>query len=111
MKGLSSEQAAALLREKGPNLIPLHQVGGAWQLLYRQAKEPMLLLLLLAFLLSLLLQEYGNAWVILLVALLNTLTGFLQEYKAEQSMQLLRKMETPLSWVYRDGEACELPTE
>lgn len=111
MKGLSTSRAKDLLQEKGPNLIPGYKITTACQLFYRQVKEPMILLLLLAFLLSLVLKEYGNAWVILFVAVLNTLTGFLQEYKAEQSMQLLRKMDMPVSWVYRDGVPKQLPTE
>jgi len=58
-----------------------------------------------------LLQEYIDSGVIFAVVILNAIIGFIQEYKAEESVRALKKMVVPKARVVRDGKEKELNSE
>ena len=67
--------------------------------------------LLGATVITLLIQEYVDASIILLVVVLNAVIGVVQEYKAEKAIEALQKMTTPKAIVRRDGEVKEINSE
>ena len=75
-----------------------------------QLKDVMVLVLLAAALISgVLLGEWVDAGIILLVVLLNALLGVIQENRAEKSLEALKKLSSPHAKVRRDGEISSVP--
>ena len=48
--------------------------------------------------------------VIVLIVIINAILGFIQEFKAEKSLENLRNMLVPIAKVLRDGSVQEVPT-
>jgi Ca2+-transporting ATPase len=71
----------------------------------------MIFVLIFAALIAFLAGEATNAYVILGIVLLVALIGFVQEYRAERSMEALRVMVAPEADVFRDGRMVSLPAE
>jgi Ca2+-transporting ATPase len=108
-RGLSSEEAARRLREQGPNL--LDDRGGRRPLLifFQQFTSLMVLLLIGAAAVSgLVLAEWRDALVILVIVVLNAVLGFWQEYRAERALQALRRLSLPVVRVLREGKVREI---
>ncbi len=102
-KGLSPEEAARRLAEYGPNALPEKEGAGPLKIFMSQFGSPLNWILLGAALVSLLLKEASDAAVIAFIVLLNAAIGFYQEYKAEKSVQALKKMVVATARVLRGG--------
>ena len=64
--------------------------------------------LLAATVITLVIGEYADAIIILLVIVLNAVIGVVQEAKAEKAVEALQKMTTPKTVVRRNGETKEI---
>ena len=74
--GLTGAEAAARLEKHGPNALKQAKKRALWQMYLAQLKDVMVLVLLAAALISgVLLGEWVDAGIILLVVLLNALLG------------------------------------
>jgi Ca2+-transporting ATPase len=73
------------------------------QILLEQLRGVLTMLLLIAALVSALLGDWLEAAVILIIVVMNAVFGYLQEFKAEQSMAALKRMAVPKVRVRRDG--------
>ena len=102
--GLNSEEAKSLLKTHGKNQLKTTYKLSIIKLLISQFKSFIIYVLLAATLISFLFKEYTDAIIIFVVVILNTLLGFYQEYKAEKSMLLLKKLSSPTSIVMRDNK-------
>ena len=107
-RGLSADDARARLAADGPNTLPEAPGTPAWQLFLGQFRGVMTVLLLAATGIALILGDAVEAIAIAVVLLLNGLLGFVNEYRAEQSMEALRALEVPLATVVRDGTTLEV---
>jgi Ca2+-transporting ATPase len=110
-EGLSREVAAERLDEYGPNEIREGEETSMLEIFLSQFRDFLIYLLIFAALLSLAVgvlpgeePNYVDAGLIVLILLANGVFGFLQDYRAEQSMQALRELSTPDATVLRDGE-------
>jgi len=106
--GLSTAQVAARLAEHGPNRIELAAGRSPWRILWDQISNVMLLMLLAVAAVSAavayLNQRFPkDALAILLIVGLNALLGYLQESRAQNALQSLRRMAQPMVTVCRDG--------
>ena len=101
--GLSSEEAARILREVGPNELTRESAKPAWRLLLAQFNNPVIWLLLVACGVSAALGEFVDAIAIGSIVVINGLVGFFQEYRAEKAVLALRSMTAPRAKVMRDG--------
>jgi P-type Mg2+ transporter len=106
--GLSSAEAADRLRRFGSNALATHQVR-AYAVLFRQLRNPILILLLAAALVSGLTGGGTNALIIAVIVMLSVGLGFFNEYRAEQAMAALRAQITQEAEVHRDGEVRRVP--
>jgi Ca2+-transporting ATPase len=106
--GLSDEEAANRLQQHGPNA--LQRVGArSWQsVLLGQFVDLLILILLAAALVSLVIGHPGDAVTILAVVLLNGCLGFVQEWRAEKSLEALQSMLAQKCRVIRSGEQREI---
>lgn len=102
--GLSSQEIQIRLERDGRNVITGQAMMPAWKRLLLQFHNPLIYILLVATLVTTILGEYVDAGVILLVVLINALIGFMQESKAEQAINSLKKMLSSNTTVIRDGK-------
>ena len=108
-KGLTSVQAAKLLKQYGENQLKQKQSVNPVKIFANQYKDILTLILLVSTGVSLFLGEYIEAIAIGLIVLMNGIMGFLQEYKTEKTLEALKNMAAPTAMVYRDGKAVKIP--
>ncbi|MGD0880760.1 MAG: magnesium-translocating P-type ATPase [Acidimicrobiales bacterium] len=101
--GLSSDEAAERLAQFGPNALGTHRVHAS-AVLFRQLRNPILILLLIAALISGLTGGGTNAVIIAVIVALSVGLGFFNEYRAEVAMASLRAKIRQETEVRRDGQ-------
>jgi Ca2+-transporting ATPase len=109
--GLSQAEAASRLKKFGPNKFATEQKEPGIVAFLRQYKDPMQILLLVAAIASLIIQQWGTALLLVVLTLFNALLALRQEGKAEESVAALQKMMIVKSKVRRGGQVTELPAE
>ena len=109
--GLSSQEASSRLHKNGHNVLAQAKKVSPVILFLYQFRDFMVLVLLAATLLSAVLGEYTDAIVIIGIVIVNAILGFVQEYRAEQSLEALREMTAPMARAVRDGVRHEIPAE
>jgi Ca2+-transporting ATPase len=108
-RGLSAEEAAKRLRERGPNELQAAAHISPWTVLAAQFKNILVVVLIAAVVMSAVLGHTVEAVVIGAILLLSVLLGFIQEYRAERAIEALREMAAPTAKVMRDGTQKEIP--
>ncbi len=103
--GLSADEAAHRLDQHGPNRLAAGEGGNALRLLLRQYESPLVLILVFGALVSLLVREWVDAVIILLIVLGSTLLGFVQEYRASEAVRRLRETLALKICALRDGRS------
>ena len=109
--GLSSPSAAERLRDGGPNALPEERQLPGWRRFLDEYRSYMQLILIGAAIVSLAVQEWGTAVLLLALTVLNAVIGLRQEGKAESAMNALKSMMKETARVRRDGTDIELPAE
>jgi Mg2+-importing ATPase len=100
--GLTSAEAARRLASVGPNAIRTHNAR-ALQVLARQFRSALLLLLLVAAVVSAFLGERADAAIIGVILALSVGLGFVNEYRAERAAEALHDQIRHTVPVLRDG--------
>jgi magnesium-transporting ATPase (P-type) len=108
-EGLPPKIAQRRLAEIGYNELRIRKPSG-WKRLLRQFHNALVYILLLAIALMAILEMWMDMFVILGVVLLNVLIGFLQEGKAESSLETLKRSLVSKCTVIRNGEATIIPS-
>lgn len=109
--GLSSAQAATQLVIVGPNSVEDTPRLSALRLLLRQFESPLVLILAFAAVISLVLQQWVDAAIILAIVLGSSLLSFFQEYRASSAVEELKKRLALTARVLRDGVERDLPVK
>ncbi|MBF6058905.1 cation-translocating P-type ATPase [Thiomicrorhabdus heinhorstiae] len=102
--GLSNEEAQSRLATQGENRLHDDQQTSIRVLLLNQLKNPLIWVLAVGVVLSLYSGHYNDAIAISIIILINTGISFFQEYKAQKSIDALRKMSSPQALVLRDQQ-------
>jgi len=102
--GLTSSEALRRLERYGPNRLPPPRRRGPLTRLLLQFHNPLIYILLVAAAVTLALEDYVDAGVIVGVVLINAAIGFVQEGKAERALEAVHAMLASRSLVVRDGE-------
>ena len=103
VKGLSEKESEKRLKEYGLNELKKEKRSVWLDIFVNQFKNALILLLVFACILSLLLGEKIEAFAIFVIIIINAILGFIQEYRADRSVQALKKMASPTATVLRDG--------
>lgn len=103
LRGLRASDARARLKRHGANVLIQRGGPGALEIFFRQLKSPLMLILFLAVGLALWQGEPADALAIGVVIALNSLIGWIQEYRAEQTIGKLRAILSPQARVIRDN--------
>ncbi|MFW9959893.1 MAG: cation-translocating P-type ATPase [Candidatus Thorarchaeota archaeon] len=101
--GLTQEEAEQRFLEYGPNEITITQRSSSIKLFFNQFKNILTIILIVAAVVSLLVDEAVDAILILSIVFASALLGFVQEYRAEKALEALRKMLNPSALVIRSG--------
>ena len=109
--GLTDEEVQRRLEQYGDNKLKGKPKKSLAALFFAQLQDMLIYVLLGATLITILIQEYVDALIILLVVILNAVIGVVQEYKAEKAIEALQKMTTPKALVRRNGEVKEISSE
>lgn len=109
--GLSAARSAELLAAHGPNALPEEERTPAWRRFLAQYRSYMQLVLVTAAIVSLVIQEWTTAILLMVLTLLNAVVGLRQEGKAESAMNALKSMMKATARVRRDGREAEIPSE
>ncbi|MEW2385459.1 cation-transporting P-type ATPase [Micromonospora sp. NPDC047707] len=107
--GLTSAEAAARLRADGPNAAAAPHRRHLVTRVLRQLTDPLVALLLAAAVVTTVLRDYPDTAVILLVVLVNTAIGVVQEVRADRAIAALDQLAAPTARVVRDGRDLVLP--
>jgi len=102
--GLNNNEANYRIQKYGLNELKEKKENKALKILTSQLNSFVIYILLAAVIISLFVKEYLDASVIAGILALNTILGFIQEYRAEKSIEALRKLETRRVPVIRNNK-------
>ena len=108
-EGLSAADAASRKAAFGANQLPDTPPPTFLQIVLRQFAGAFIVVLVVAGVLSLALQEWADAAIIAAVLVLNAVIGAFQEHGAERAAAALRAMVVPRATVRRAGVVKEIP--
>jgi Ca2+-transporting ATPase len=108
-RGLTAAEAAARLAQHGPNELPQAPPASPLKLFLDQFSSLIVWVLIGAAIVSGLLQEWIDAAAIIAIVILNAVLGFVQEFRAERSLEALKQMVVVTARVFRDGSLVSLP--
>ena len=103
-QGLSSEEAKRRLDEFGYNELKEKKKVTPFQIFLRQFKDVFVLMLIAATVISFLIGETVDAVTIAVIVILNSVVGFVQEYRSEKAMEAMKKLTAPKARVMRNGD-------
>lgn len=123
--GLSDAEVSARKAKYGPNKLDEKKKDGPLKIFFGQFKDPMVLILVVAALVSLgmgifevvkagRVYTFGDAAevvIIFAVVILNAVIGTVQECKAEKALEALKKLSSPTATVRRNGALVEIKAE
>ena len=107
--GLPAYEAAKRLKTYGPNRIEKRSEEGPLIILWRQINNPLIWVLIGSGILAVLLGKVTDGLVVLGVVVINTIIGFIQEYKAGKAIEALSEMVPENARVMRDGMQVLIP--
>jgi magnesium-transporting ATPase (P-type) len=117
-RGLSGDEAARRLAERGPNRLDAAEKVPAWRKLLDQFVDPLVFLLIGAIVVSLLAWvlegTHGvpfEAIVIAVIIVANAVLGYVQEARAEEAVAALQRMAAASAGVIRDGREQRVPVD
>ena len=103
-QGLTQQEAQARIQKYGYNELKEKGAISPIKIFLLQFKSALVAILFFAVIISIIIHHYLDAGVIAIILILNTLLGFIQEYKAEKSIQALKKLASLQAVVLRDGK-------
>ncbi len=107
-RGLSADEVERRRQQYGRNELPEGEKRPKWKLLLDQFRNVLILVLMGAAGLSAIVGDLKDAIVIAVVLSLNAVIGFVQELRAEASVEALKRMISTTARVRRDGRVVEL---
>ncbi|MFN2340487.1 MAG: cation-translocating P-type ATPase [Halanaerobium sp.] len=110
-KGLSAAEAKTRLGKDGKNVLEAKSEKSLVQIFLEQFKDVLVILLLAAAVMSFAIGSYRDGTIMMIIAVINSVIGFRQEFKAEKIMDSLNKLVNSPSKVIRDDQIGEIPQE
>ncbi|SDC07382.1 cation-translocating P-type ATPase [Williamwhitmania taraxaci] len=109
MDGLSPTEAANRITIFGKNKIHRKPKDGPLTLLWRQINNPLIWVLLGSSTIATALGKITDGLVVLAVVVVNSIIGFIQEFKAGKAIEALSDMVPQNATVIRDGKSITIP--
>src|SRR5262245_11372509 len=106
--GLNGGDIVNLQNEFGKNVLKEAKRKTRLAIFLDEFKDVMILILIIAVIISFLVGEYTDGFVILAIILGNAWIGYSQEYSAEQSVRMLQKMSSQQATAVRNGHPLKI---
>ena len=110
-KGLTQAEAEKRLKENGRNCLKEEKQKTVFQMFLAQILNFTNAILGAAIIISIILRDYGEAAIMLVIVIANAVIGVVQEGKAQRALDALKKMSVLKATVIRDGETKEISSE
>jgi Ca2+-transporting ATPase len=107
--GLNLDEVEARQKQSPNRIIEKNRKHPA-AILLKQFTDTMMLVLLGATVISGIVGAMADALTIMAIVVINCILGFIQEYKAEKSLEALKKLATSYSRVIRAGKITKIPS-
>lgn len=111
MNGLTAQEAEQKQKEFGKNIIESENTFSIFKLFFSQFTTLINGILLTAGVISFFIDNRLDAIFIFAIIILNAILGFVQEYRAEKSLEKLKQFTAPMARVLRNGEEQEILAE
>jgi Ca2+-transporting ATPase len=115
--GLSASDAARRLARFGPNELVETARISPWRILLGQFVDVLVIVLIIAAIISAVLgtlqgelADLYDAILIVAIVIMNAILGFVQEYRAERSLEALKGLAAPKAHVLREGGIVAVPS-
>ena len=107
--GLSDEEVRSRQKVYGYNELYKKKSKSILKLTLYELKDPMIIILILASILSFFLDEFVEGYVILFIVFINTIISVVQQKKAEASIEALKSISAPTAHVIRNNSEIIIP--
>jgi Ca2+-transporting ATPase len=107
--GLTTNEALSRQQKYGKNELPEGKKINLWLLFLHQLQNILIYILLVAAIISFITDHAIDGYVILVVIFINALIGFIQEFRAEKSIQALQSLVVHKARVIRSDEQQLIP--
>src|SRR5213596_3561682 len=115
--GLNGSDAARRLARFGPNELVRTARISPWRILLAQFVDVLVIVLIIAAIISAVLgtlqgelADLYDAILIVAIVIMNAILGFVQEYRAERSLEALKGLAAPKAHVLREGGIVAIPS-
>src|SRR5437870_1917567 len=109
--GLKQSEAEDRLKRYGKNIIDSKSISSLWSIFFSQFPTLINGILVIAAVLSFFIGNVLDSALIFSVIVVIAILGFIQEYRAERSMEKLKGYTAPTARVIRDGREKKLLAE
>lgn len=109
--GLKTDTVPSLQKEFGENALQEAKRKSKLSILFSQFTDVMILILIMAAVVSFVVGEHIDAYVILAIIIGNAWMGYSQEYNAEESVRMLQKMSAQYATVVRDDNPIKIEAD
>ena len=110
-KGLSTNYVNTNREKYGINVLPKKKKDSIFKIFFNEFKDPILLLLLFAVIVSFLAGEIVDSIAIIFIVLIDVIIGTYQENKANNTAEALQKLVKTKTKVIRNGELITIDAE
>ena len=110
-EGLNSAEANARLEKYGLNKLKEQKRDSPLKLFFSQFLDVLIFMLIIAAIASYMIGNHLDAFVIVVVVIINSIIGFIQEYRAENAMEKLKSLVHTDAHVKRDNALKRIPSE
>jgi len=109
--GITDKEAKKRVQKYGKNDLISGAEVSKWLMFLAQLKEVLVLVLLVAGIISILIGNFRDGSVMLIIVFVNAIIGFTQQYKAEKIIEKLKDMIKSPAKVFREGKIAEISQE
>jgi Ca2+-transporting ATPase len=109
--GLNNERIPLLQKEFGKNVLQETKQKSKLPILLAQFTDVMIIILAVAAVISFVVDEHTDAYVILAIIIGNAWMGYSQEYNAEKSVRMLQKMAAQYAVVLRENHPVKIEAD
>jgi len=107
-KGLTEAEAKGRLKKAGENIFESSKEKSPLSIFLQQFTSPLIIILCIAVVITAVLAEWLDTFIIAFAIIVNAILGFVQEYKAEKAIADLRSYITHRTRIIRDGHEFEI---
>lgn len=110
-QGLTEKEALELLEKNGKNCLKEEKGKTILQMIISNLISPTNFVMAFAIILTVLMKDYGETFVVSAIVIGNLIISVVQEAKAQKAIDALKKMTKSKATVFRDGEQKEIDSE